>query len=102
MARFYSNENFPLEVVRGLRGFGHDVCTSFEAGRANRRVPDEQVLEFAISEKRILLTLNRRDFLRLHQRRRTDRFGIVLCTADPDFAGQARRIHQAPNDFYSP
>lgn len=32
MARFYSNENFPLPVVERLRALGHDVLTTYEAG----------------------------------------------------------------------
>jgi uncharacterized protein DUF5615 len=51
--RFYANENFPRPVIWALRGLGHDVLTSLEAGRANLRVPDEQVLADAVSGKRI-------------------------------------------------
>jgi len=39
MARLYSNENVPFEVVIELRRWGHDVLTSYEAGNANSRVP---------------------------------------------------------------
>ena len=46
MARFYSNENFPIQTVRALRRLGHDVLTSHDAGNANRSVPDEEVLQF--------------------------------------------------------
>ena len=35
MARLYSNENFSKSVVLYLRQPGHDVLTSFEAGKAN-------------------------------------------------------------------
>jgi len=35
MARFYSNENFPLPVVEALRAMGHDVLSSLDAGNAN-------------------------------------------------------------------
>ena len=31
--------------------------------------PDEEVLAYCISQKRILLTLNRRDFIRLHNKK---------------------------------
>ena len=95
MARFYTNENFPLQVVRALRSLGHDVLTSLEAGHANRRIADDEVLKFATSQRRALLTQNRRDFLKLHNAGNSQHAGIVLCTADPDFAGQAQRIHAA-------
>ena len=32
MARFYTNENFPQQVVEVLRALGHDVETSHDAG----------------------------------------------------------------------
>lgn len=95
MARLYANENVPAQVVKELRGLGHDVLTSFEAGMANAAVPDPEVLAFATVEGRTLLTLNRRHFLRLHQLRTSDHAGIIVCTYDPDFARQAARIHFA-------
>lgn len=92
MARFYTNENTPFQVVTELRRLGHDVLTSLDAGNANAAVPDADVLAFAAAEQRILLTYNRRHFLRLHQHRTTGHSGIVLCTFDADFCRQARRI----------
>jgi hypothetical protein len=91
MARFYSNENFPLPVVLALRQAGHDVLTSLEAGNANQRIADEQVLAFAAKESRALLTLNRQHFIRLH-RRNSDHAGIIACTVDADYPRQAARI----------
>ena len=91
MARLYANENFPLPVVAELRRLGHDVVTMRDVGQAGQAVPDEQVLAFAAAEGRAVLTLNRKHFVRLHGER-TDHAGIVACTFDPDFTGQARRI----------
>ncbi len=91
---FYSDENFPLEAVVGLRRLGHDVLTTEEDGRANRRIPDESVLERAIELGRAVLTINRMDFKRLHYHR-PDHGGIIICTYNPDFTGQAQRIHEA-------
>lgn len=92
MARLYANENFPLPVVAELRGLGHDVVTMSDTGQAGQSVPDEDVLRFAQREQRALLTLNRRHFVRLHEEQ-SDHAGIIVCTFDPDFTGQARRIH---------
>lgn len=92
MARFYSNENFPQQTVEELRKLGHDVLTSLEAGKANRRIPDDEVLGFATSLERAVLTLNRKHFRRLHAKS-VAHAGIVLCTQDGDSAGQAQRIH---------
>jgi predicted nuclease of predicted toxin-antitoxin system len=94
MARLYSNENFPLPVVEGLRALGHDVLTIQEAGKADQAQPDEEVLALATRERRAVVTLNRRHFIRLH-RQQTNHAGIIVCKFDLDFVKQARRIHEA-------
>ncbi len=66
MALLYTNENIAQQLVIYLRLLGHDVLTSLDAGRANQRIPDEDVLAFAASQCRALVTYNRRDFLKLH------------------------------------
>ncbi|MGO9260194.1 MAG: DUF5615 family PIN-like protein [Bryobacteraceae bacterium] len=58
-------------------------------------MPDSDLLAFAAAEGRILLTHNRRHFLRLHHHRTAAHAGIVLCTFDPDFCGQAQRVDAA-------
>jgi predicted nuclease of predicted toxin-antitoxin system len=95
MARFYTNENIPSQVVTELRRLGHDVVTSLDAGNANSALPDAEVLAFATANDRVLLTHNRRHFLRLHQLRTAGHAGIVLCTFDADFCRQAQRIDDA-------
>ena len=52
MARIYADEQYPLPVVKILRNFGHDVLTVQEAGKANPKIADEEVLNFAISNNR--------------------------------------------------
>jgi hypothetical protein len=94
MARLYANENFPLPEVTELRRLGHEVLTIVETGQSGQAVPDEQVLVFAIARGRAVLTLNRKHFVRLHSTH-PEHTGIVVCTFDPDFIAQARRIHEA-------
>lgn len=94
MARLYSNENFPLPVVQELRNLGHNVLTVREAGNADLAIPDNEVLAFATAESRIVITLNRRDFIHLHNAQ-PNHTGIIVCTYDADFIGQAHRIHEA-------
>jgi hypothetical protein len=65
MARFYSNENFPLLTVVKLRKLGHEVLTALEAGNANRRITDAAVLDCAVSANRTVLTINRKHFIAL-------------------------------------
>lgn len=94
MARLYANENFRRPVVEVLRQLGHDVLTSLQAGNSNQGIPDEDVLDFARQEKRVLLTFNRKHFIRLHQINPVHP-GIIVCTEDRDAAALAKRIHDA-------
>jgi hypothetical protein len=94
VARLYANENFPYQTTLALRGLGHDVLTTQEAGLSGQAVEDDAVLEFAASVGRAVVTLNRRDFIRLHNTRPRHR-GIIVCTADPEPAGLAERIDAA-------
>jgi predicted nuclease of predicted toxin-antitoxin system len=94
MARLYADENFPRPVVEALQQLGHDVRTTHKAGQSEQAIPDDAVLAFAHAEGRAVLTLNRRHFIQLHSRR-VEHSGIIVCTLDTDFAGQAGRIDQA-------
>lgn len=94
MARLYADEQFPREVSDRLRMLNHDVLTVQEAGNANLGIPDEDVLAFAISDQRAVVTLNRHDFIRLH-RASSDHCGIIVCTNDPDRTRLATRIDAA-------
>lgn len=94
MARLYSNENFPFPAVEVLRQLKHDVLTIRETGQAGQAMSDEAILVFAHAEGRVLLTINRKHFVRLH-REGKPHSGIIACTLDIDFAGFAQRIHEA-------
>ncbi len=94
MAQLYANENFPFPSVEELRRLGHDVLTTTEAGQAGRGTPDPDVLRFATAQGRALITLNRRHFIRLHERD-TRHAGLIVCTFDPDFSALAQRIDAA-------
>ena len=96
MAQLYANENFPLPAVEELRRLGHDVLTTYESGRAGTAIPDDEVLAYTVAEKRILLTINRKHFIRLH-RQNPDHIGIIVCTFDLDFAALGQRIHDTLN-----
>ena len=94
MAGIYANENSPLPVVQELRKLEHDVLTTAEAGKAGRAIPDQDVLAFAVEQQRILVTINRKHFIRLH-RQQPQHTGIIVCTFDLDYSGLAKRIHDA-------
>ncbi len=97
MARLYTNENFPYPAVEHLRRFGHDVLTTRDSGQAGKAIPDDQVLLFASSENRILVTLNRKHFIQLHIINPAHS-GIIVCTFDPDFYALAHHVHSLLNE----
>ncbi len=94
MAKLYTNENLDYKIVVILRELNHDVLTGLEAGKANQGIPDEQVLAFAHSQKRIVVTLNYQDFKRLHHLD-SNHSGIIICKRDKDLSAHAHRIHNA-------
>jgi predicted nuclease of predicted toxin-antitoxin system len=96
MLKFYSNENFPIEMVNLLRGRGYDVLTSYEAGQANQKIPDDEVLMYATKAGRIVITENRQDFINLHFTT-SNHAGIVICKAERDYAGKVQVLH----DFFT-
>jgi Domain of unknown function (DUF5615) len=52
MASLFADENVPYQVVEALRALGHDVLTAYEAGRANQKIPDADVLRYATENAR--------------------------------------------------
>lgn len=94
MVRLYSNENFPIPVVEELRRFGYDILTMQETGMTQKALPDEQVLKFAIENKRAVLTFNRKHFIALHKIF-PNHEGIIVCSFDLDFKGLALRINES-------
>ena len=97
MAQFYADENFRYPVVAALRGLGHDVLTCSDVGMTNRRVPDGIVLEFATRLGRAVLTVNRNDFVALHDRGAAHA-GIIACEENLDFEALARHIDRVLAD----
>ncbi len=61
--RFLTDEDLNPAVARIGRGLGLDVVSVHEVDR--RGFADEEQLRFATAEKRILVTRNRDDFIRL-------------------------------------
>jgi len=93
MANLYADENFRFSVVRELRLLGHDVPTASEAGKANKKISDADVLALAIRLGRAVLTFNRRHFIKLHKKTPQHK-GIVVCTVDKDSVALGKRIDQ--------
>lgn len=91
MALLFADENLPFPVVEQLRRSGYDVLTMLQMELAGQAIPDDQVLALSTSLNRCLLTLNRKDFIKLH-RQQPDHAGILICTFDADFVALAQRI----------
>ena len=89
--RFLADESCDFAVVRALRSVGHEVSAIVEISPG---AADEAVLALAHSEARVLLTINRKHFIRLHHHT-PNHTGIIVCTFDLDFAALAQRIHDA-------
>src|SRR5260370_3112208 len=94
MDRRYAEDDFSERVVKELRMLGHDLLTVREAGQGGQGIDDADVLAFAITQSRAVLTFNRWDYIRLHTRVRPHA-GIIICTRDDDFVALAIRINQA-------
>lgn len=62
-AWLYLDEDVDILIATLLRARGFDVHTVHELGQEGRT--DEEQLTFAVSERRVLVTHNRRDFERL-------------------------------------
>lgn len=98
MAALYADEQFPKAVAEKLRSSNHDVLTVQEAARQGDS--DEKVLAFAAQQERIVLTINRRDFIRLH-RQDPDHAGIVVCKQDHDWQRLAANVNRVLTDSES-
>lgn len=93
MISFYADDNFPLAIIEELHQLDYDILTSSEAGQANQFISDENVLKFAHKENKVVITLNREDFIFLHKKDKTHS-GIIICKEDRDYKGQAQAIHE--------
>lgn len=71
---FVADESCARPVIQALRQAGHDVISIAEVANG---APDEQVLELAVNEKRILVTEDR-DFGELVYARGRAFTGVIL------------------------
>ncbi len=84
---FLADESCAGPVIRALREAGHDVAA---IGEVAKGAADEQVLERALNEKRILITEDR-DFGELVYARGRSSAGVILVR----FHTRARRAKPA-------
>jgi hypothetical protein len=90
---YFDHDSADSELLRDLRRRGHDCLTSAEASMG--RASDIEQLDFADSERRILVTANQSDFARLHAERlgtgRTHS-GIIIASQQLSLRSKLRRL----------
>jgi predicted nuclease of predicted toxin-antitoxin system len=91
--RLYLDEDsMSHSLAAGLRSRGVDVLTVLEAGLA--KAPDEEQLEFATSEGRVIYSFNVQDFYQLHSEFLSNgksHAGIILCQQQQFSVGEQMR-----------
>jgi len=92
MVKLYADEQFSLPVVKILRTLEYDILTLQDAGKAEQKIPDPEVLYYAININRAILTMNRRDFIRLHTQTPQHK-GNVICRSSTNWEKIAQAIH---------
>lgn len=74
--RLLADENLPPVAVQALRARGHNVVSVQEERPS---IADSEVLSWATSDRRLLLTLDKRDFGKLIFREKQEApFGVLL------------------------
>ncbi len=77
--KLYLDENITPVLASVLRGRGYDVISAHEVSMRGK--PDKEQLEFAISQRRALLTFNARHFAPLaseYFKKGREHYGIVV------------------------
>jgi hypothetical protein len=91
---YFDEDSMSRALVAALRARGVDVLTALEANRIER--PDEEHLEYAASQGRVLCSYNVADFCRLHtiylQTSRTHAGLILVRQQQYSIGEQMRRL----------
>jgi predicted nuclease of predicted toxin-antitoxin system len=77
--RLYLDEMIPVVLAVVLHQYGYDVLSAKEANMFGKS--DEEQLDFAVSNRRAIVTFNIKDFVLLHQSwlsEGKEHFGIIV------------------------
>jgi len=102
--RLYLDQMLRAELAEGLRLAGHDVVRASEVGQA--RADDALILERAVREERILVTLDQHfgDWVVLPL---SEHFGVIRVKAHPPATENVMQIllpllsSRSPTDFHN-
>jgi hypothetical protein len=89
---YFDEDSMRHELVTALRSRGVDVTTALEDNMINR--DDDEHLDHATRQGRVLFSFNRRDFFRLHTRYLTQgksHAGIILANQQQYSIGELMR-----------
>ena len=87
----------PTQIVHKLRRLGYDAETVQQyqgTSEPAAGLSDEIVLQVASLRRRVLLTLNDKDFRKLHWSTR-GHHGIIICNETQDYLKRAKEIDDA-------
>ena len=89
ICRLYLDQMLRYEVAQALRDKGHDVLRATEVGQA--RADDHQILQKAISENRVLITLDEHfgDWVILPL---SEHSGVIRLKIDPTTSSNALKL----------
>ncbi len=79
--KIYLNENLSWKISKTLREYGYDVVSSHETGMDTKN--DVLQFDFAVSEKRAILTNNFGDFITISKKYASvgkSHYGIIFTT----------------------
>lgn len=79
--KLYLNENLSAEIAQRLTASGFDAISSHEVGMDAE--DDEKQITYAVSKERAIVTINKKDFIVIHNEYLhlgKDHFGIILST----------------------
>ncbi len=79
--KLYLNENLSAEIAQRLTVSGFDAISSHEVGMDTE--DDEKQIAYAVSQERAIVTINKKDFIVIHNeylQMGKAHFGIILST----------------------
>ncbi|MGC8979559.1 DUF5615 family PIN-like protein [Caldisericum sp.] len=77
--KFLANENIPIELVEELKNLRYDIL---RADNFKKGLKDQDVLELAFKERRILITFDK-DFGELAVKQKKKVIGVILLRIKP-------------------
>lgn len=94
--RFVVDECVGPKVAAWLRGEGHDVLSIYDEARG---LPDDDVLELAVAQQRILVTADKGFGEKVYRCFRTHRGVILLRLEDERFPAKIRALRRALDHY---